>query len=89
VRLSSVFVFVDVGVSGVVLTILCCRQTLDSARFYMALDMFTQFFRSGGWMALGGKQAPELDSFLVGTLINYLCRNPFHLSARNSYDGRI
>ncbi|KAJ3571327.1 hypothetical protein NP233_g3829 [Leucocoprinus birnbaumii] len=29
-------------------------KTLDSARFYMAIEMFTMFFRSGGWMALGG-----------------------------------
>lgn len=29
-------------------------KTLDSARFYMAINMFTMFFRSGGWMALGG-----------------------------------
>lgn len=32
-------------------------QTLDSARFKAAVDMFPMFFPTGGWMALAGSSS--------------------------------
>jgi len=50
-------------------------KTLDSARFYMALEMFPMFFRSGGWMALGGthftylREIPMMKEYEVRTSV--------------------
>ncbi|KXN85929.1 Protein THEM6 [Leucoagaricus sp. SymC.cos] len=50
-------------------------KTLDSARFYMALDMFIMFFRAGGWLALGGthfiylREIPVMQEYEVRSSI--------------------
>ncbi|KIJ93146.1 hypothetical protein K443DRAFT_684765 [Laccaria amethystina LaAM-08-1] len=63
-------------------------KTLDAARFKTALEMFTTFFRAGGWMPLAAthyhfiQEIPMLSSYEVRTSIGAWDQKWFYLISK-------